>query len=120
IGMVIGALIVVAAFAFTRSTAGDAKKAGANPDNKLIGTWKLISAKYEGKETKFPEELTMLKHVTPAHFMWAVYDKDGKVSAALGGPCTFKGDKYEETPEYGVGDVLAALQGKVQSFTWKI
>ena len=55
--------------------------------------------------------------------MWAIYDKDGKVESALGGPYTIKGDKYEETPEYGMADTLEslkALKGKVQSFTWKI
>jgi hypothetical protein len=48
------------------------------------------------------------------------YDKDGKVDAALGGPYTLKGDKYEETPEYGIGDVLELLKGKPQSFECKV
>ncbi len=42
----------------------------------------------------------MLKHVTPTQFIWAIFDKDGKVESVLGGPYTLKGDKYEETPEY--------------------
>ena len=82
--------------------------------NKLIGTWKVVSS-------QFPEGYTQLKHVTPVQFMWALYDKDGKVVAALGGSCTLKGDTYEEIPEYGVGeDLLNALKGKPQSFKWKI
>jgi hypothetical protein len=52
--------------------------------------------------------------------MWASYDKDGKVDAALGGPYTLKGNKYEEVPEYGVGTVLDDLKGKPQSFSWKV
>jgi hypothetical protein len=47
-------------------------------------------------------------------------DKDGKVVAAIGGPYILKGDKYEETPEYGLGDVFAIVKGKPQSFTWKV
>jgi hypothetical protein len=52
--------------------------------------------------------------------MWAAHDKDGKVTQALGGPCTLKGDQYQETPEYGLGDVLEQLKGKAQSFKWKV
>jgi len=115
-------LTLVAAVAFTsaRSAADEPKKAEAKSENKLVGTWKLVSAKYGGKEITFHEGATTLKHVTPTQFMWAFYDKDGKVGAALGGPYTLRGDKYEETPEYGVGDVLETLKGKPQSFEWKV
>jgi len=115
-------LTLVAAVAFTaaRSAADDPKKAEAKPENMLVGTWKLVSAKYDGKEIKFLEGDTTLKHVTPTQFMWATYDKDGKVAATVGGPYTLKGDKYEETPEYGIGDVIERLKGKPQSFEWKV
>ena len=113
-------LIAAMAFTAARSAADEPKKAEAKPENKLVGTWKLISAKYDGTEIKLPEGETTLKHVTTTQFMWATYDKDGKVSAALGGPCTLKGDKYEETPEYGIGDVIEQLKGKQQSFKWKV
>jgi hypothetical protein len=89
-------------------------------DNKLIGTWKLISARYNGQEVQRPEGYTQLKHVTPVQFMWAIYDRDGKVEAGLGGSYTLKGDAYVEIPEYGIGDVLEQLKGKPQEFTWKI
>jgi hypothetical protein len=90
------------------------------PDNKLIGTWKAVSAKYGGTEVKRPEGFTQLKHVTPTQFMWAAYGADGKVTDALGGTYTLKGDEYVETPEYGVGDVLDQLKGKPQVFKWKV
>jgi hypothetical protein len=90
-------------------------------ENKLIGTWKLVSATYGGQQSKLPEGYTQVKHVTPVEFMWAWYDKDGKVTSALGGSYTLRGDAYEEVPEYGVGEkLLKALKGKPQSFTWKI
>ena len=48
------------------STAEEPKKT----DNKLVGTWKLVSAKYNGKEVQFPEGETRLAtfrnpYVTP-------------------------------------------------------
>ena len=88
--------------------------------NKLVGTWKAVSAKYGGEEIKREEGVTHIKHVTPTQFMWATCDKEGKVSAALGGSYTFKGDKYVELPEYGTGDVLEQFKGKPQEFTWKV
>ena len=88
--------------------------------NKLVGTWKAVSAKYGGEEVKREEGVTHIKHVTPTQFMWAMCDKEGKVSAALGGSYTLKGDKYVEMPEYGTGEVLAQLKGKPQEFTWKV
>jgi len=114
---------LAAAFSAACSAADEPAKVEAKSDNELIGTWKLVSAKYNGQENKLPEGLTMLKHVTPVQFMWAIYDKDGKVESALGGPYTLKGDKYDETPEYGLADTLDSLKelkGKIQSFTWKI
>lgn len=113
-------LSVVVALGSIRSTAGDAKKVETQPDNKLVGTWTLLSAKYGGREVKLPEGQTRLKHVTTTQFMWASHDKDGKVGAALGGPYTLMGDKYEEMPEYGMGGVLDLLKGKPQSFEWKV
>jgi len=113
-------LVVAMALTAARSAADEPKKAETKPENKLIGTWKLVSAKYDGKEIKFPEGFTRLKHVTPTQFMWAAYDNDGKVTAALGGPYTLKGAKYEETPEYGIGDFIERLKGKTQSFEWKV
>ncbi len=114
---------VAVAFLPTCTAADEPEKAEAKPDNELVGTWKLVSAKYNGQENTLPEGITMLKHVTTAQFMWAIYDKDGKIESALGGPYTLKGDKYDETPEYGLADTLESLKdlkGKAQSFTWKV
>jgi len=115
-------LSLVAAIALTsaRSVADDPKNAEAKPGNKLVGTWKTVSAKYGGKEVKRPEGFTAIKHVTPTQFMWAWCDKDGKVMAALGGTYTVKGDEYVEMPEYGTEAVLRQLKGKPQEFKWKV
>lgn len=95
-------------------------KATAKSGNELVGTWKLVSAKYGGEEFKFEEGVTTLKHVTPSQFMWASYDKDGKVTRAAGGGYTLKGDIYEETPEYGLSSDFEGIKGKAQTFTWKV
>jgi hypothetical protein len=114
-------LAVLVAVAVTAAAAGaDQSPTGAAADNKLIGTWKRISAKYDGQEAKLPEGYTHLKHVTPTQFMWALYDGEGKVASVLGGGYALKDDEYVETPEYGLGDALDQLKGKPQTFTWKV
>jgi hypothetical protein len=113
-------LVVMAALAAATVAWADDPKGKAKTDNKLVGTWKRISAKYDGQESTLPEGFTQLKHVTPTQFMWALYGEDGKVVAALGGTYTAKGEEYVEIPEYGVGDGLDPLKGKQQVFKWKV
>ncbi len=62
----------------------------------------------------------MVKHVTATQFMWATYDKDGKVTRAAGGDYTLKGEVYEETPEYGISSDFDEIKGKAQTFKWKV
>jgi hypothetical protein len=114
------ALVVAAVLASARTPADEPAKKEAKAENKLVGTWKLVSAKYGGNEFTFPEGHTMLKHVTPTQFMWVTYDKEGKAYRSAGGPYTLKGDKYEETPEYGFGDDFEGIKGKTHSFKWKV
>ncbi len=117
----IWSVAVVVSLATGPAPARADEAAGARPENKLVGTWRCVSAKYGGQEVKRPDGYTQLKHVTPAQFMWATYDKDGKVEAALGGAYTLKGTEYVETPEYGLGEgLLDQLKGKPQTFTWKV
>ncbi len=92
------ALVVVAALTAATTARADDLKGEAKADNKLVGTWKLISAKYDGNESKLLKGHTQVKHVTPTQFMWAVYGEDGKVTAALGGTYTLKSDEYVEVP----------------------
>jgi hypothetical protein len=114
-------LAVVIALAVTAATARSAEPKGeAKSDNKLVGTWKMVSAKYGGQEFKLPEGGTMVKHVTATQFMWASYEKDGKVTRAAGGYYTLKGEVYEETPEYGISSDFDLIKGKAQTFKWKV
>jgi hypothetical protein len=112
-------LIAIAAFTSGRSTAADPKAEGKT-ENKLVGTWKMVKARYGGVEYKIPEDTTEFKHITQAHFMLAAIDKDGIVRAAIGGPYTLKGEKYVETPEYGLSEIFTNIKGKPQPFDCKV
>ena len=120
---VLVSLVAIAAFTSGHSISGDQKKTDtkAKTENKLIGTWKMVKARYGGQEYN-PSEGGKIeyKHVTPAHFMLAAINKDGIVGAAIAGPYTLKGAKYEETPEYGLSDVFTIVKGKTQSFDCKV
>src|SRR5262245_41350554 len=118
-GVKLSSLLVAIAFA-TTWTFADEPKGRTKLQDQLIGTWKLVSAKYGGQEFKFPEGNTTLKHITPTQFMWASYDADGKVTRAAGGGYTLKGDAYEETPEYGISADFDVIKGKAQTFKWKV
>jgi hypothetical protein len=87
---------------------------------KIIGSWKLVSARYGGQDYQFPSGSTMIKHVTPSQFMWVTYDKDGKMTRAAGGNYSLKGDQYEEFPEYGFSDDFEIIKGKTHTFLCKI
>jgi hypothetical protein len=108
-------LLAAIVTAVAASAVADEPKA----ENKLIGTWKLVSAKYGGQESSLPQDSTTLKHITPTHYMWASYDKDGKVYRSAGGPYTLNGEVMESTPEYGLGD-FEAIKGKRQTYKCKV
>jgi len=118
IGVMVSVLLLTVAVAASRTAAED--KEEAKTQNRLVGTWRLVSAKYGGQESKLPQVATMVKHVTPAQFMWATYGKDGKVTRAAGGGYTLKGEVYEETPEYGLSSDFDLIKGKAQMFKWQV
>ena len=88
--------------------------------NKLIGTWRIVSAKYGGEPSTLPAEVTTLKHFTPTHFMWVSFDKDGKVTRTGGGPYSFDGKVLQETPAYGFGSDFNVVNAKLQTFDCKV
>ena len=118
--LVITCLLVFAAHnAPTRLAAGEPKGKGATA-NKLVGTWKLVSANYGGRESTLPQNATTLKHMTPTHYMWVSFDKDGQVTRTGGGPYTFDGEALKSTPEYGLGPDFEAIKGRRQSYQCKV
>jgi hypothetical protein len=122
IGVFSVAVLVAIGVAASDSLKSGEPKGSGKSEHKLVGTWKRTFAKYDGKEVKLPDGMTHLKHVTPTQFMWAIYDEDGKVQAALGGTISIKEKEkvYEEVPEYGIGAALDQLKGKTQTFRWKV
>jgi hypothetical protein len=117
-GLTVFALLIVVGLATV--CMADEPKGEADSRGKLAGTWKLVSARYGGQEYKFPEEITTIKHITPTQFMWASYDRDGRVTRAAGGRYTLQGEDYEETPEYGLSNDFEVIKGKTHSFKCKV
>jgi len=88
--------------------------------SKLVGTWKLVSGKYNGKAWDFGK-VVILKHVTGAHFTWIRYEPETrKVTDAAGGPYSVKGDAYSERPSYGLGGDFERIRDKEHTFNWKV
>src|SRR5688572_28898745 len=113
-------VMVIALMAVTTTANSAESKPDAKPENKLVGTWKMVSAKYGGEVFNIGEGLTTFKHVTPSQFMWVTYDKDGKVTRTAGGSYTIKGEAYDEVPEYGLSADFDVIKGKAQTFKWKV
>ena len=113
-GVVVYSLFAVVGLA--GACPADEPKGVAKAQSELVGTWKLVSARYGGREHKFPAGTTTLKHVTPTQFMWASYDADGRVTRAAGGGYTLAGEDYVETPEYGLSADFEVIRAKPQSF----
>ena len=86
----------------------------------LVGTWRLVSAKYGGQESSLTTESTTLKHFTPTHFMWVSFDKNGKVTRTGGGPYSFDGKTLQDTPAYGLGSDFDVVHAKRQTFECKV
>src|SRR5262245_20257608 len=103
----VSVLLVTTAVQFGHSTASEPKKAEGMAENKLVGTWKLIKGRYNGKDREIPGGKVTYKHVTPAHSLLSIIDKDGKILAAIGGSYTLEGETYAETPEYGLNELFA-------------
>ena len=88
---------------------------------KLIGTWKLVSAKYGDRDVN-PDQLGItLKHITPGNFVWVTYDAESKrITRAAGGTFTLNGESYEERPQYGLAQDFEVVKDQVHKFTAKI
>jgi hypothetical protein len=90
----------------------DEPKADAKSNNKLVGTWKLMSAVYGGRESTLTKTATTLKHITPTHYMWLSHDSNGIVTRGAGGSFTLKGDEFVQQGQYGVGAEFTLVKGQ--------
>lgn len=86
----------------------------------VVGTWRLVSAKVNGKAVEVSAGTTVLKHLTPTDFVFVYYNEQGLITVAGGGRYTLTGNRYEESVEYGVGEGMAPYIGKTEVFTLRI
>ena len=112
-----GGLTLIAVL--TASLVAARRPASASQEG-VVGTWRLVSAKANGKAVEIPAGTTVLKHVTPTDFVFVYYTQQGLITVAGGGRYTLKGNHYEETVEYGVGEGMAPYIGKTEAFTLRI
>lgn len=101
---------------------------GENKATELIGTWELISYREEDDSIRLepPGFFGYIKHITPTHFNWVFFNKEGdEVFAEGGGRYVLNGDTYTEFIEYRYpkGDregVVVPHAGTVLPFSMKI
>jgi hypothetical protein len=105
-------LALIVSIVTAAQAADDEPKANPNAGTNLVGTWKLVSAKYGGEESTLPETRTTLKHITPTHYMWLTHDKDGKVTRGAGGSYTLREDQFVQQGQYGIGSEFSLVRGK--------
>jgi hypothetical protein len=110
--------LVAAAVSLAMAAAGRASP--ARDPATVVGTWKLVSAKANGKAVDIPAGTTVLKHITPTDFVFVYYTQQGLITVAGGGRYALHGNRYEESVEYGVGEGMAPYIGKTQVFTLRI
>jgi len=80
--------------------------------SQLVGTWRLIEVNGDPRQDR-----TVLKHITPTHFVLLSADLSGTVAYSHSGPYTLNGDSYTESIKYGFGPPFEKIRGK--SFTFK-
>lgn len=69
-------------------------------DDELIGTWDLESYRERegGPFLEYPNFTGYMKLITPSHFMWIKYDREGdQIFSAASGPYQYQNGKYIET-----------------------
>jgi hypothetical protein len=102
--------IVVACFPCVFITAADdeTKKQETDPKvlrEKLVGSWKIVAASFDGKPSELHKTSITLKHITPVHIIWIGYQpEDRAIFRSSGGSWTIENGRYVETMRYGIGD----------------
>jgi hypothetical protein len=113
LGLALGCLAVGLLTAAKKSDAGTAS---------LIGTWELVSEKWDDAKEFTPpsKDHQSLKFVTPTHFSWVWVDpKTKKIVNSMGGTYEYDGVKYTENVKFAFAG-MGAYVGKKQAFTLKI
>ena len=112
----LGRLTIVAGVSIAMAT----RPSSVSSPETAVGSWRLASAKANGKVSAFPAGMTILKHVTPTDFIFVYYNDRGLITVAGGGQYRRDGTRYEEAIKYGFGEGMAPLIGTTQVFTLRI
>ena len=87
----------------------------------LVGTWKMVSARYGDRDSDLPKRMVVVKHITPTHMTWFRAHPTTKVVADMAsGKWTLEGDQFADFPEFGVGPDFKTVKGGAHRFTCKI
>ncbi len=71
-------------------------------EDEIVGTWRLekLRTDRDGDYQYYPDYMGYLKLLTPTHFIWVQYNKDGdEIFASGSGPYKYKKKNYIETLE---------------------
>ncbi len=100
---------------WTRLKPSDQQKKNTDEAGRqLLGTWETAM----GPGT--PKAMRMVKHVTPTHWTWVVYDRENKrVAAAAGGTWTLRNGEYVETCDFTTENFPQA-RGNSYPFEYKV
>jgi hypothetical protein len=115
-------LFFLGAAAFTWFVfAADTAPASKSKPQSLVGTWELVSEKWDDAKTftSPPAERKSLKFVTPTHFIWVWVDPKQKISNSMGGTYQLDGTSYIETVQFAA-EGMDQYVGKQQKFTARI
>ena len=116
--LIIGTVATLALTAALPGAEKPAKDAGS-----LLGTWRLVSAKY-GDAKEFSDVSNQGPHIkmlTADRFIWVIYDaKTNLISRSMGGSYRLQGASYTETVEFFLPAGMKVYLGKEQVFTIRI
>ncbi len=72
---------------------------------RLVGTWKIVSATLNGKPSELHKKSITLKLITPTNMIWIGYQpEDRRIFRSAGGSWTIKEGRYVETMRYGLDE----------------
>jgi len=92
----------------TQKIGAEEKKPETDPKilcEKLVGSWRIVSASFDGKPSELHAKSITIKHVTPVHIIWIGYQpEDRRIFRSSGGSWIIRDGRYVETMRYGIGD----------------
>jgi len=71
----------------------------------LVGSWRIVSASFDGKPSELHKTSVTIKHVTPVHVIWIGYQpEDRRIFRSAGGSWKITEGRYVETMRYGLDE----------------